>query len=143
MKSQKKIGMESEKRAAKKVNGETVRGSGCLWYNKGDYETKRFVFQNKFTSKNFYKITTLDLKKAEQDALSKNKDFIFSMQIQDEFLYCFPRILITEDEEKLLNLLHKTFNKGVSLISSDKLLLNDKYVVVHEFDYNKIKSLKE
>jgi hypothetical protein len=90
MKSKKKVGCDSEKKAAKKVGGKILKGSGCLWYNKGDYETEKFVFQNKFTSTGKYQLKVSELKKAEKDALSKNKDFIFSMEINGQFIYCFP-----------------------------------------------------
>ena len=66
MKTKRKVGDESEKRGAKKVGGKKVKGSGCLWYNRGDYETDRFVYQNKFTSKDFYVLTISDLEKAKK-----------------------------------------------------------------------------
>jgi len=140
LKKIKKIGLDSEKRAAKLVKGELVRGSGCSIFNKGDYETQEIVYQNKFSSTG-YKLTLKDLNKAKKDGLSKNKDYIFSVEFRGEFFYIFERILITEEKENKLKLRSKKFNKGLKLtkrILKDNLLLNDTYIVVGWDDFKNL-----
>lgn len=138
--SKKKIGIVSEKKAAKKVLGATIKGSGSLWYDKGDYETQKIVYQNKFTSSDFYQLKLTELRKAKKDALSKNKDFVFSIQMQDQFFYCFERVLISEEKESSLKLteveVHKCIN--ISLLNPHRLLINDKYILVPEDYFNKL-----
>ena len=100
--NKRKIGNRSEKKGAKKVGGKLVKGSGCNWYNKGDYETDKIVYQNKFSGSGHYSLKIIELIKANKDAISKNKDFVFSMEINGTFVYCFPRVLINEKQENSL-----------------------------------------
>lgn len=137
-KSKRKVGDISEKRAAKKVNAKTIRGSGSLWYNKGDYETNDIVYQNKCTFNSFYNLRIADLEKAKKDALSKNKDFIFSIDIQGDFYYVFERILISEEMEVKLNLKTLEVKKQLKINqerTNTNLLINEKYIFINEFDY--------
>jgi hypothetical protein len=139
MKSKRTKGKESEKKAAKKVGGSLIRSSGTLWYNKGDYETKKIVFQNKYSGTGFYQLKISDLIKAEKDSLTKNKDFVFSMEINGEFIYCFPRVLISEYEESLLMLTEVLVSKSINIDERANYLVNDKYIIIHDHYFNKLK----
>lgn len=137
----KKKGIKSEKRAAKKVKGKIIKGSGCLWYNRGDYETEKYVFQNK-CSENYYQLNLNDLNKAKKDAISKNKDFIFSIELKGDFYYIFERILIEENKEKELNLTPIIFKKSIKINEKKvetNLLMNEKYILVDEYNFQRLK----
>lgn len=134
-----KIGNLSEKKAAKKVGAKVVKGSGSMWYNKGDYETDRFVYQNKFTGIGSYSLKLSELRKAEKDALTKNKDFIFSIELSGVFYYIFKRVLINETQEDTLNLERLQINKSVKLNDiNDNYLINNNYILVHEYDFRRL-----
>jgi hypothetical protein len=136
-----KKGDISEKKAAKKVGAKIIKGSGCLWYEKGDYETDKIVYQNKFSGTGKYQLKIEELLKAEKDAFTKNKDFIFSIELSGEFFYVFRRYLINEDEENLLDLYCIVCNKSLNLnekILSKNLLINDEFIVLNEYDFKNI-----
>jgi hypothetical protein len=138
--NKRKIGDRSEKKAAKKVQGRKIKGSGSLWYAKGDYETDRFVFQNKCASKS-YRLSQLDLIKAKKDALSKNKDFVFSIELQGDFYYLFERVLISEELENKLKLKEISFNKSMKIdkeLLSDMLLINGIYLLVSWDEFKRL-----
>jgi len=141
MNNLRKIGLKSEKKAAKKVNAKIVKGSGSLWYEKGDYETENFVFQNKFC-KNSYQLTINNIKKAKKDALTKNKDFIFSIEFRGIFYYLFERVLINEDLEKSLNLLPLKINKSLKLTEkniNNNYLINEEFIFIDEDNFLNLK----
>lgn len=131
--TKRKFGDNSEKKAAKKVKGKAIKGSGCLWYDKGDYSTENIIFQNKATKNDSYQLKIAEFDKAKKDALTKNKDFVFSIQLQDQWIYCFERVMIDEILEKELKLTPITINKCLKVDADMNYLINDKYVVINEY----------
>lgn len=141
--SKRKFGDNSEKKAAKKVLGKVVRGSGSSLYNKGDYETEDFLFQNKATSSKKYSLKIKDLEKAKKDALTKNKDFIFSIDMQGTFYYVFERILISEEQEKTIIYESIPIEKSKSLEKDVKnCIINDKYILLDEYSFLRLFNFK-
>lgn len=90
----KKKSMLQEKKTAKEFNGKLQIASGALWGAKGDVRTGErnlgfnendYLIENKYTDKDFYRLTRKTWEKIEKEAINDNLRIpLIQIDIQDE-----------------------------------------------------------
>jgi hypothetical protein len=147
--STREFGDMSEKKLAKKVNGQVTKGSGSCWDQKGDVLVvsstgKKYLFQNKATAKSYFPITMKLLAKIQHDANTRNADAVLSMNIQNQWVFCFDRALVSEKCEAMINPTPTVVNQQLTVGVDQNFLLNDRWLVVTDwlFEHYAKKELK-
>jgi hypothetical protein len=72
-----KFSRKRENDIADDTGGKRHARSGGLWWKKGDASTVDFLFEDKFTGKEYYSVTALVLQKIEKEAMTIGKLPIF------------------------------------------------------------------
>lgn len=68
-----KFSRKRENDIADATGGKRHARSGGLWWKKGDASTVDFLFEDKFTEKEYYSVTTLVIQKIEKESMSIGK----------------------------------------------------------------------
>lgn len=132
MTNYRKIGGKYEKRIAKEFGAEIVRGSGSSLWHKGDVKNSVYCIQCKFTEKKIFSLKVQDLIKAEKEAYSERKDFIFCIGMKentyvveriDKILEQYPHIISNNRSIKI----DKEIFKGGETIQLTFVLKNKEY----------------
>jgi len=132
---------KSENMLALSVGGKVQKGSGCVWYAKGDVTTDNFLFEAKITEKPYYDLEYAVLQKIEKQALTYLKTPVLSVSIDSkhqpkiDFVVIPENIILNVDLYSCVDIL--PFNKSVILHCEklNKLYTDEKkYILLKRLD---------
>lgn len=95
-KSKSKLGLEAEKKAAKKAGAKPTIASGRFWFSKGDYETEDYLVEHKATHARQYVLKLLDFETIRKEALKQGKGAAMVVEFYNDSNEVRRRLIITE-----------------------------------------------
>jgi len=132
-----KFSRKRENDIADDTGGKRHARSGGLWWKKGDASNIDFLFEDKFTEKDFYSVTMLTIQKIEGEALSVGKLPVLRVGFISKYGNSDYAILRCKDctfnPDEYNNIPLEISNKKSIRLSSDRLrglhIIGDKYVM--------------